>query len=119
MTEQTRTARDPGGRLAALDGLRLIAALMVLLFHFAGKTVSVEQIWSATPQQAFPTLHHAAHYSWLGVELFRHDGRTIRLTDVGARYLRSVTEHLTGIAEATGRATGRAQRGPAAPAGLA
>jgi LysR family glycine cleavage system transcriptional activator len=45
--------------------------------------------------------------SWLGVELFRHDGRTIRLTDVGTRYLHSVTEHLTGIAEATGRATGR------------
>ncbi|MBW0118769.1 LysR substrate-binding domain-containing protein [Pseudonocardia abyssalis] len=45
--------------------------------------------------------------SWLGVELFRHDGRTIQLTDTGVRYLRSVTEHLTGIAEATDRATGR------------
>ncbi|GAA4556559.1 transcriptional regulator GcvA [Pseudonocardia xishanensis] len=45
--------------------------------------------------------------SWLGVELFRHDGRTIKLTDVGARYLRSVTEHLAGIEEATNRATGR------------
>ncbi|QJY48090.1 LysR substrate-binding domain-containing protein [Pseudonocardia broussonetiae] len=45
--------------------------------------------------------------SWLGVELFRHDGRTIQLTGTGARYLRSVTEHLTGIAAATDRATGR------------
>lgn len=45
--------------------------------------------------------------SWLGVALFRHEGRTIQLTDVGARYLRSVTEHLSAIAEATGQATGR------------
>lgn len=45
--------------------------------------------------------------SWLGIELFRHEGRTLQLTDVGARYLRSVTEHLSAIAEATGQATGR------------
>lgn len=45
--------------------------------------------------------------SWLGVALFRHDGRTVELTDTGARYLLSVTEHLIGIADATGRATGR------------
>jgi len=45
--------------------------------------------------------------SWLGIELFRHEGRTLQLTDVGARYLRAVTEHLSAIAEATGQATGR------------
>ncbi|SHK50973.1 LysR family transcriptional regulator, glycine cleavage system transcriptional activator [Pseudonocardia thermophila] len=45
--------------------------------------------------------------SWLGVALFRHEGRTIRLTDVGARYLRAVTEHLTAIADATGQVSGR------------
>ncbi|MET0423113.1 MAG: acyltransferase [Actinoplanes sp.] len=57
-------------RVVALDGLRLLAALMVAVFHYAGRTPSVEKIWSVKPAEAFPTLHLAAQYGWLGVELF-------------------------------------------------
>jgi len=45
--------------------------------------------------------------SWLGVTLFRRRGGSIELTEVGARYLRSVTEHLSAIGEATGQVAGR------------
>jgi LysR family glycine cleavage system transcriptional activator len=45
--------------------------------------------------------------SWLGVPLFRHEGRTIQLTDVGARYLEETSHHLGAIAKATGQVTGR------------
>jgi LysR family transcriptional regulator, glycine cleavage system transcriptional activator len=45
--------------------------------------------------------------SWLGVPLFRHEGRTIQLTEVGARYLEATSQHLSSIAKATGQVTGR------------
>lgn len=45
--------------------------------------------------------------SWLGVSLFRHEGRTIQLTEVGARYLEATSRHLSEIAKATGQVTGR------------
>ncbi|GAA0927463.1 LysR substrate-binding domain-containing protein [Pseudonocardia zijingensis] len=45
--------------------------------------------------------------AWLGVPLFRHEGRTIQLTDVGARYLEAASQHLSAIAKATNQVTGR------------
>jgi LysR family glycine cleavage system transcriptional activator len=45
--------------------------------------------------------------SWLGVQVFDHSGRSIRLTEAGARYLEAVTEHLSALAEATSEITGR------------
>jgi LysR family glycine cleavage system transcriptional activator len=48
--------------------------------------------------------------SWLGVSLFNHNGRSVRLTDAGARYLEAVTRHLAAISEATDEITGRYQR---------
>ncbi|HLU58643.1 MAG TPA: LysR substrate-binding domain-containing protein [Pseudonocardia sp.] len=45
--------------------------------------------------------------SWLGVQLFRHEGRSIQLTEVGARYLEATSHHLSSIAKATGQVTGR------------
>lgn len=44
--------------------------------------------------------------SWLGVDLFRHEGRALQLTEPGARYLEAVSEHLGAIAAATADVTG-------------
>lgn len=45
--------------------------------------------------------------SWLGVPLFEHEGRGLRLTTDGTRYLEVVTRHLTAISTATDELTGR------------
>lgn len=45
--------------------------------------------------------------SWLGVALFEHEGRGLRLTAAGARYREAVTRHLTAIGAATDEITGR------------
>ncbi|MEU6279082.1 acyltransferase [Streptomyces sp. NPDC047028] len=63
-------ARAGGGRLRALDGLRLIAALMVALYHYGGRGGPVTQAWGTSPQQQFPTLHTPFAYGCLGVEIF-------------------------------------------------
>ncbi|URM88837.1 acyltransferase [Streptomyces sp. MRC013] len=53
-------------RLAALDGLRLLAALMVLLFHYVG----LGHGWRAPARTLFPEVFPFAAYGWLGVQLF-------------------------------------------------
>lgn len=45
--------------------------------------------------------------SWLGVPLFEHGARSVRLTAAGARYLHEVTEHLDALAAATADVSGR------------
>ncbi|MGX6603823.1 acyltransferase family protein [Micromonosporaceae bacterium Da 78-11] len=62
--------RPRGPRLAVLDGLRLIAALMVALYHYTAFTPYGKTIWGVAPEQSFPTLHHFTTYGWMGVELF-------------------------------------------------
>ncbi|WP_329580827.1 acyltransferase [Kitasatospora sp. NBC_01250] len=57
-------------RLYVLDGLRLGAALSVLLFHYVGKPVGWEQAWRGAPDKLLPGVHAVALYGWLGVELF-------------------------------------------------
>ncbi|MBT2459141.1 acyltransferase [Streptomyces sp. ISL-86] len=55
----------PGGvrpRLRVLDGLRIAAAVAVLLHHYTR-----EQLWG---REAFGWLTVAGRYSWIGVELF-------------------------------------------------
>ncbi|MGW4019780.1 acyltransferase family protein [Streptomyces sp. NPDC005009] len=65
------SSRRPGGdRLRALDGLRLLAALMVCLYHFAGKNGEVAASWDQSPGQKFPTLSQVATYGSLGVQFF-------------------------------------------------
>ncbi|MFD9219340.1 acyltransferase family protein [Streptomyces sp. NPDC060064] len=54
------------GRIAALDGLRLLAALMVVAYHYLARGEG----WSASGQAKFPTAFPFAAYGWLGVELF-------------------------------------------------
>ncbi|MFF7642143.1 acyltransferase family protein [Streptomyces canus] len=72
----TRTAavRDRAGRrLYAIDGIRLIAALMVAVHHYAG-THRVDQpgnrIWDRPVSDIMPTVFRFASYGWIGVEIF-------------------------------------------------
>ncbi|MBT2387258.1 acyltransferase [Streptomyces sp. ISL-11] len=53
-------------RLYVLDGLRIIAALMVVLFHY----VSLRGGWGRDPQEIFPHARLFARYGWTGVEIF-------------------------------------------------
>ncbi|MFI8388424.1 acyltransferase family protein [Streptomyces sp. NPDC085540] len=56
----------PGGRLAALDGVRVLAALSVLFYHY----FALESAWGKAPAEIFPTAHPFAVYGWVGVEIF-------------------------------------------------
>ncbi|MGW1074355.1 acyltransferase family protein [Streptomyces sp. NPDC002537] len=55
------------GRLAALDGLRLFAALMVVAYHYVAFGSGV---WERPSPVVFPTAFLPASYGWLGVQLF-------------------------------------------------
>ncbi|MFF4792085.1 acyltransferase family protein [Streptomyces sp. NPDC001276] len=58
-------------RLAALDGLRFLAALSVVLFHFVGQTPeAMKGIWGRPYQSLFPELHGYLAFGRLGVDLF-------------------------------------------------
>ncbi|MDY7090419.1 MAG: acyltransferase [Actinomycetota bacterium] len=54
-------------RLAAIDGLRLLAALAVLAFHY---TVAWRIDGERVPEHFLPTTVHVTVYGFLGVELF-------------------------------------------------
>ncbi|GAA0804329.1 acyltransferase family protein [Spirilliplanes yamanashiensis] len=57
----------PPARLAALDGLRLVAALAVAVYHYA---VAWRLDGVSPPQHFLPTASRVAVYGFLGVELF-------------------------------------------------
>jgi peptidoglycan/LPS O-acetylase OafA/YrhL len=57
-------------RLRALDGLRLIAALMVALYHYGGRSGDVAGAWGTSPKELFPALHSWFAYGCLGVQVF-------------------------------------------------
>ncbi|MFJ7155642.1 acyltransferase family protein [Streptomyces sp. NPDC101118] len=59
-----------GGRLRALDGLRLLAALMVAGYHYAGRGGEVTGSWGASPRELFPTASPWLAYGCLGVQIF-------------------------------------------------
>ncbi|WP_328761826.1 MULTISPECIES: acyltransferase [unclassified Streptomyces] len=85
-TEAPQTAPDPGRRrqrvwsrrgaagsaraprIAVLDGLRLFAALSVVLFHYLAGSGTIP--WQRTAVELFPTLHKVAEFGWLGVVFF-------------------------------------------------
>ncbi|MFE1249185.1 acyltransferase family protein [Streptomyces sp. NPDC058741] len=58
------------GRLRALDGLRLVAALMVAAYHYGGRDGEVTDAWGTSPKEQFPTLHEYFAYGCLGVQVF-------------------------------------------------
>jgi len=56
-------------RLAAIDGLRMVAAVMVAAYHFLG--TPTPHFWGKTALRDFaPLLHEISRYGWLGVEFF-------------------------------------------------
>ncbi len=55
-----------GGRIAALDGMRLLAALMVVAYHY----MALYGGWSARGETLFPAAFPSTAYGWLGVPLF-------------------------------------------------
>jgi peptidoglycan/LPS O-acetylase OafA/YrhL len=68
--DAANSAKRPRKRLHVLDGLRLIAALMVVAFHYMGYDHWYRSPWGASTSKVFPTAHSVAAYGWLGVELF-------------------------------------------------
>lgn len=64
------TGRRDTGRLRALDGLRLIAALMVALYHYGGRSGDISRAWGESPRSLFPALHGLFAYGCLGVQIF-------------------------------------------------
>ncbi|GAA4805849.1 acyltransferase [Streptomyces ziwulingensis] len=57
-------------RLRALDGLRLVAALMVAAYHYGGRGGEVTAAWGDSARHLFPTLHSLFAYGCLGVQVF-------------------------------------------------
>ncbi|MFD6108839.1 acyltransferase family protein [Streptomyces yangpuensis] len=56
----------PGPRLAALDGVRVLAAFSVLFYHYT----ALDSAWGEPAAGVFPAAHALAAYGWLGVEIF-------------------------------------------------
>ncbi|MFI2413530.1 acyltransferase family protein [Streptomyces sp. NPDC018947] len=68
-----RRAPGGGGRLYAIDGLRLLAALMVAAHHYAGTWRADRPgnaIWDRPVSEIMPTVFRFASYGWIGVEIF-------------------------------------------------
>ncbi|WP_078862042.1 acyltransferase family protein [Streptomyces sp. NRRL F-5123] len=67
--QDTGRAKAPT-RLYALDGLRVLAALSVMLFHYTGIDGASPTVWGANPKHLFPTVFRFTKYGSLGVQLF-------------------------------------------------
>ncbi|MGX1851070.1 acyltransferase [Streptomyces sp. NBC_01456] len=63
-------SRGGSSRLRALDGLRLLAALMVAAYHYAGRSGEISHAWGGSPAHQFPTLAPLFAYGCLGVQIF-------------------------------------------------
>ncbi|MCF3122181.1 acyltransferase [Streptomyces arenae] len=65
-----RGSGRPQPRLRALDGLRLVAALMVAAYHYGGRDGEIAQAWGGSPRDQFPTASGWFAYGCLGVQIF-------------------------------------------------
>lgn len=58
--------QERGNRIVVLDALRLIAALMVVFYHY----VAFGEGWDGPQARLFPVIFRPSAYGWLGVDLF-------------------------------------------------
>ncbi|MFI1617224.1 acyltransferase family protein [Streptomyces lydicus] len=63
-------SRGASSRLRALDGLRLLAALMVAAYHYGGRGGEIARAWGDSPAHQFPTAAPLFAYGCLGVQIF-------------------------------------------------
>ncbi|WP_433373708.1 acyltransferase family protein [Actinoplanes sp. CA-142083] len=57
-------------RIGALDGLRVLAALMVALYTYVSRPQDIVAVWGVPSATVFPELHEVTKYGWLGIDLF-------------------------------------------------
>ncbi|MBL1065246.1 acyltransferase [Streptomyces sp. 7-21] len=71
-TPPSRPAGQPRPRLRVLDGLRLVAALMVAVHHYVGtfRVNKPDSPWGRPVEEIFPNVFPLAAYGWIGVEFF-------------------------------------------------
>ncbi|MEU1800074.1 acyltransferase [Streptomyces sp. NPDC019937] len=72
-TRKVATVGRARPRLYVVDGIRLVAALMVALHHYAGTNRANQPgnaIWGRPASEIMPTLFHFASFGWIGVEIF-------------------------------------------------
>lgn len=103
MTESTTTpALDPGRaaspatgrpRLAALDGLRFLAAMAVVAYHYVAVNHTA---WGARTEDSFPNLQPIAVYGSFGVQLFFVISGFVILMSAWGRDVRSFTASRVG-----------------------
>ncbi|MEV5684156.1 acyltransferase [Streptomyces sp. NPDC052164] len=60
----------PRVRMRALDGLRLLAALMVAGYHYGGRGGDITEAWGSSAAVQFPSAHTWFAYGCLGVQIF-------------------------------------------------
>ncbi len=90
-------------RLRALDGLRLLAALMVAAYHYGGRDGEIAEAWGASPREIFPTVSPYFSYGCLGVQIFFIiSGFVICMSGWGARCAPSSPPASPGSSPPTG-----------------
>lgn len=86
--------RSKRPRIRILDGLRLVAALLVLSWHY----VAFGHGANHTPYAEVPVLYPVAAYGWLGVELFfMISGFVICMSSMGNTLREFVTSRVTRL----------------------
>jgi len=71
--DRPQSQSRPRPRLYVIDGIRLVAALMVALHHYTGTNRANQPgnaIWGRPVSEIMPTVFHFASFGWIGVEIF-------------------------------------------------